>query len=53
MQVATEFLRIVPSDAECSRVLALNVILKLSLSLYLQEKELHQITATQRQNSRV
>lgn len=45
MQAVTEFLRIVTSDAECGRVLALNVILKLSLSLYLQEKELQQIAA--------
>lgn len=45
MQAATEFLRIVTSDAECGRVLALNVILKLSLSLYLQEKEMQQTAA--------
>lgn len=53
MQAATEFLRIVTSDAESGRGLALNAILKLSLPLHLQEKELHKTAATQRQNSRI
>lgn len=36
VQAATEFLKIVASEAEYGRGLALNVILKLSLSVYLQ-----------------